>query len=41
MRENGVYSVEPQTGVVPPREKLTLTVTADLDDAVRYGNNYK
>ena len=35
MRENGVFKIQPMSGVVAPREKMELSVIAELDDSVR------
>ncbi|CAH1779299.1 unnamed protein product [Owenia fusiformis] len=36
VRPNSVWNVEPRDGEIPPEETMELTVTANLDDCVRF-----
>lgn len=36
LRPNSVFSVYPQDGEIPPESDLEITVTAHLNDCVRY-----
>ena len=35
MRENSVFVIQPPSGVVPPRQKMEISVVAELDDSIR------
>lgn len=36
VRPKTVYRVEPEDGEIPPEKSIEITVTACLDDCVRY-----
>ena len=36
MRPGSVWSIEPQQGEIPPEESFELSLTANVDDVVRF-----